>query len=166
MYEMDEVCRFCTLSCTTLENIFDERERMDNEPLLISILQYCTNCEVSECDSLPQNICGPCKSAAKNAFAFKLRCEQSEKYFKDLLIACDQKPDIDELITGDSCSSENTFVKEGIKPKPAVAGIPLMLLVWCAQLTNDVTTPCSNGGGDWPCLNYLPHYCLHGYFPD
>ncbi|KAM8718694.1 hypothetical protein ACLKA7_001413 [Drosophila subpalustris] len=23
-----------------------------------------------------------------------------------------------------------------------------------------------NGGGDWPCLNYLPHYFLHGYFPD
>ncbi|KAL7731400.1 hypothetical protein ACLKA6_001423 [Drosophila palustris] len=117
-YEVDEICRFCTLNCTTIENIFAERERTDNEPLLIVMLECLTNCEIREFDPLPQNICGPCKSAAKNAFAFKFRCEQSEKYFKELLGECDQKPDIDKLITGDSCPTKNTLVEVSIKPEP------------------------------------------------
>ncbi|KAL7734772.1 hypothetical protein ACLKA6_011059 [Drosophila palustris] len=117
-YDMDEVCRFCTLNCTTLENIFAERERTDNEPLLITILEWCTNCEISACDSLPQNICGPCISAAKNAFEFKRRCEQSEKYFKDLLRECEQKPDIDELTIGKPFLTENTLNEICIKPEP------------------------------------------------
>ncbi|XP_034480731.1 uncharacterized zinc finger protein CG2678-like isoform X2 [Drosophila innubila] len=117
-YEFDEVCRFCTLNCTTLENIFAERERTDAEPLLSVMLEYCMDCDIRESDSLPQNICGPCISAAKNAFEFKLRCEQSEKYFKDLLSECDQKPEIDELITGDSCLTESALVGDCIKLEP------------------------------------------------
>ncbi|KAL7731402.1 hypothetical protein ACLKA6_001425 [Drosophila palustris] len=114
---MDKVCRFCTWNCTTLESIFAERKQGD-EPLLIVMLECLTNCEIREFDPLPQNICGPCKSAAKNAFAFKFRCEQSEKYFKDILSECDQKPEIDKLITGDSCSAENTLIKVSIEPMP------------------------------------------------
>ncbi|XP_034480733.1 zinc finger protein 260-like [Drosophila innubila] len=108
-YEIEEVCRFCTINCTTLENIFIKREQTDNEPLIIVMLEYCTDCEIRESDSLPQNICGPCISAAKNAFEFKMKCEQSQNYLRELLSDRDQKPDIEELITGDWCPTESTL---------------------------------------------------------
>lgn len=112
---MDEVCRFCAMNCTTLKNIFEEREPAKKEPRLIVMLEYCTNCEIVESDSLPQNICGPCISAAKNAFEFKIRCEQSQKYFMELLNECEQKPDINELITGDWCITESNVGEVSIK---------------------------------------------------
>lgn len=112
---MEEVCRCCAMNCTTLENIFAERERRtDNEPLIV-MLEYCTNCEIRELDSLPQNICGPCRLAAKSAFEFKMRCEQSQQYFRELLSECDQKPNIEDLTTGDWCLTESPFKDVCIK---------------------------------------------------
>jgi len=113
-YEMDDICRFCNISCPTLENIFVDREQADNESLLI-MLEKSTSCDIKESDSLPQSICAPCISAAKNAFEFKLTCEQSQTYFEELLKGCEKKPDIDELSTGDWCITESTTSQVCIK---------------------------------------------------
>lgn len=98
---MYKVCRFCTLNCTTLEDIFGEQEQTDNEPLLIVMLESCTNCDIRKSDTLPQNICGPCRSAVKSAYQFKMKCEQSQQYFKELLTECEVKSEIVEFITDD-----------------------------------------------------------------
>ncbi|KAM8703031.1 hypothetical protein ACLKA7_005384 [Drosophila subpalustris] len=122
------------MNCTTLENIFAERAQTDNQARLIVMLEYCTNCEIRERDSLPQNICGPCIAAVKSAFEFKMRCEQSQQYFRELLSAADQKPNIEELSTGDWCLTESHFKEDFcIKNEP-------VNLELCAEELNETKT--------------------------
>jgi len=152
-YEMDKVCRFCTLNCTTLENIFIKREQTDNEPLLILMLECCTNCEIRESDSLPQNICGPCISAAKIAFEFRLRCGQSEKHFKDIFNECIQlevKYEIEEVCrfcTLNCTTLENIFAVRELTDKEPLLSVMLEYCTDCDigesdSLPQNICGPC------------------------
>ncbi|KAH8370374.1 hypothetical protein KR093_003183, partial [Drosophila rubida] len=100
---MDELCRCCAKNCSTLENIFAERELKNDEPPLIAMLDAFTSCEIRQYDPLPQAICGPCIASVQSAFRFKVRCEQNQKYLTELLKENDVKPFIDEVIAEDYC---------------------------------------------------------------
>ncbi|XP_062131245.1 zinc finger protein with KRAB and SCAN domains 7-like [Drosophila sulfurigaster albostrigata] len=104
---MDNVCRLCAMNCSSLENIFAKRDHPNDEPMFLVLLDYCTGHTFRPYDGMPQNICGPCIMAAKSAFQFKQRVDQTQKYFKDMLSANEHKTNINGLNTGQWCISES-----------------------------------------------------------
>ncbi|XP_062136370.1 zinc finger protein 62 homolog [Drosophila sulfurigaster albostrigata] len=99
----------------TLQHIFAVRDQLDNEPPLIHMLESCTDCEINASDALPKNICENCVLAVKSAYQFKLKSEESQKYFKDLLGRTDCKPDINELTTGSWCVTDSAIGEVHLK---------------------------------------------------
>ncbi|KAH8302806.1 hypothetical protein KR044_010839 [Drosophila immigrans] len=75
------VCRVCMSSCVTLMELFAETSALTKEPSLADMLSECVDCEVQLDDPLPNMICLTCVIETKNAYRFKMKCEQSHKSF-------------------------------------------------------------------------------------
>lgn len=86
---MEKVCRVCRDDGVNLVDIFADQLDSTDEPSLAEMLSECTNCEVTQNDALPQQMCESCVLSAQGFFKFKRTCEESHQYFMQQLDARD-----------------------------------------------------------------------------
>ncbi|XP_058814209.1 zinc finger and BTB domain-containing protein 17-like [Topomyia yanbarensis] len=71
--ELNELCRLCLKKSDSLEGIF----RGNDNPMVLRIMAS-VSLEVHQNDSLPKNICSPCRYQLEKTYVFRSKCREND----------------------------------------------------------------------------------------